>query len=88
MCAIAMDLTLPAADRKVLTSILRSTSVPAALAHRAQVILALSDGHEAGGGILDRGRFRPGSSARLSRYRSPTGIVISAPGTHAVRGRR
>ncbi len=44
MFTIAMDLKLPAADRKVLASMLRSTSVPAAIIRRARVILALADG--------------------------------------------
>ncbi|MBA3405168.1 MAG: IS630 family transposase, partial [Gemmatimonadaceae bacterium] len=44
MFTIAMDIILPAADRKVLTSMLRSTTIPAGLARRARVILALSDG--------------------------------------------
>ncbi len=44
MFTIAMDITLPAADRKVLTGMLRSTSIPAGIARRARVILALADG--------------------------------------------
>jgi hypothetical protein len=39
-----MGLMLPAADRKMLTSMLRSTTVPAGLVRRARVILALADG--------------------------------------------
>lgn len=39
-----MGLMLPAADREVLTSMLRSTSVSAGLVRRARVILALADG--------------------------------------------
>lgn len=39
-----MGLMLPATDRNVLTSMLRSTTVPAGLVRRARVILALADG--------------------------------------------
>ncbi len=44
MFTIAMDIILPAADRRVLASMLRSTTVPAGLVRRARVILALADG--------------------------------------------
>ena len=44
MFATTMDLILSADDRRILTGMLRATTIRAGLARRAQVILALADG--------------------------------------------
>lgn len=44
MFATAMDLILSDDDRRILTGMLRATTIPAGLARRARVILALADG--------------------------------------------
>ena len=45
MFTSTMDLMLSADDRRVLTGMLRATTISAGLARRARVILALADGH-------------------------------------------
>lgn len=44
MFSTTMDLTLSPDDRRILTGMLRATTLPAGLARRARVILALADG--------------------------------------------
>ncbi len=44
MFPVTMDLTLSAADRQVLTGMLRATTLSAGVARRARIVLALADG--------------------------------------------
>jgi hypothetical protein len=44
MCSPTMELELSPDDRRIVTSMLRSTTLGAGLVRRARVILALADG--------------------------------------------
>ncbi len=45
MFTATMDLVLSVEERRILTGMVRATTISAGLARRARVILALADGH-------------------------------------------
>lgn len=73
MFSTTMDLMLSAADRKVLRGMLRSTSLPAGLARRARVILALADGQSYAEIAATQG-VTPGFIARWKRRVAEGGL--------------